>query len=63
MNGMTKIMNVGNVIVTEEGRGSESICKGGWRGIAIHGLFDREKGLAILAQLPSSKQGLCLVGT
>lgn len=48
MNGMMKIMNVGNVTVTE-GRGSESICKGGWRGIAIHGLFDREKGLAILA--------------
>lgn len=40
-----------------EGRGSKSRCKGGWGGIAIHGLFDCEKSLAILVTTALEQAG------
>lgn len=57
MNGMMKIMTVGGNMIVGEGRGSESRCKGGWGGIAIHGLFDCEKSLAILGTTALEQAG------
>jgi hypothetical protein len=36
------------------------MCKGGWRGIAIHGLFDCEKSLAILDTTAFEQAGYVL---